>query len=89
MINYGTNGNWAYHPNIECVVFTVRDDDKPITCKVSMEAIEDHYGNCKDEAEVLDKAKEHFDEITDQIGDKISSNRFEEDGSVLLRSQDW
>lgn len=88
MIDYGTNENWAYHSNIECVVFTVRDDDHPITCKVSMEAITDHFGNC-DEQEILDKAKEHYDEITDQIGFKIARLQFEEDGSVLLRSGDW
>lgn len=89
MIEYGTNENWAYHSNIDCVEFTVRDDGQPITCKISMEAITDHFGNCKDEAEVLDKAKEHFDEITDQIGDKIGRKRFEEDGSILLRTGDW
>lgn len=88
MIEYGTNENWAYHSNIECVVFTVSDDGKKITCKVSMEAITDHFGNC-DEQGVLDKAKEHFDEITDQIGDKIGKKRFEDDGSILLRSGDW
>ena len=88
MIDFGTNENWAYHSNIECVVFTVIDDDQPITCKVSMEAITDHFGNC-DEQEILDKAKEHFDEITDQIGFKIARLQFEEDGSILLRSGDW
>lgn len=35
-----------------------------------MEAIRDHFGNCE-EKEILDKAKEHFDEITDQIGDEL------------------
>ena len=88
MIDFGTNETWAYHSNTECVVFTVRDEGQPITCKVSMEAIEDHYGNC-DEQEILDKAKEHFDEITEQIGDKIGRKRFEEDGSILLKSGDW
>jgi len=88
MIEYGTNENWAYHSNIECVVFNVISDGQSIICQVSNEAIEDHYGDCT-EQEILDKAKEHFDEITDQIGFKISVNRFEEDGSVLLRSQDW
>jgi len=89
MIEYGTNENWAYHSNIECVVFTVIDDDQPVTCKVSMEAIEDHYGNCNDVGGILDKAKINFDEITDQIGFKIARLQFEEDGSILLRSGDW
>lgn len=54
-----------------------------------MEAIEDHYDNCETEDAILDKAKEHFDDITDIIGDKVGKKLFEEDGSILLRSGDW
>jgi len=45
--------------------------------------------NCANDDEILDKAKEHFEDIIDEIGDKCGKRLFEEDGSILLRTTDW
>ena len=89
MIHYGTNENWAYNSRTETVVFTVEEDGQRYPCAVSREAIEDHYGNCANDDEILGKAKEHFEDIIDEIGDKCGKRLFEEDGSILLRTTDW
>ena len=87
MIEFGTNENWRYQS--DWVEFTVKNETQTIRCKVSREAIEDHYGDCDTDEERLNKAKEHFDEITDEIGHIILAGRFEDDGTILLRSKDW
>jgi Protein of unknown function (DUF1488) len=89
MIDFGTSENWVYNSSRDTVTFHVYQDGSPITCRVSMEAITDHFGFCDSDDEVLQKAKENFDEITDQIGYKIARGQFEEGAEVVLRSQDW
>lgn len=88
MFDFGTNEEWSYHSNTECVVFTVINNEEKINCRISMEAIVDHYGDCEED-EILDKAKEHFDEITDIVGHKITANKYEKDGSILIRTNDF
>ena len=34
-------------------------------------------------------AKKHFNDIADRFSDLLGQGRFEDDGSVLLRSTDW
>ncbi len=84
VIEYGTNETWAYHTDIGAIVFTIVVHGKVTTCKVFRETIEGLYGACESEMEVLDKAKENFDEITDRIGFKAHRKQFEEDGSIVL-----
>ncbi|MCH7905662.1 MAG: DUF1488 family protein [Armatimonadetes bacterium] len=91
MIHYGTNETWAWHPDTEEVRFTVWDDDsnREIECRVTRECIADHCGNPSGPDACFTAAKEHFDAITDQVGYYIGLGRFEPDGSILLRTNDW
>ncbi len=91
MIHYGTNETWRWHPAIEEARFTVLDDDRnrEIECRVTRECIEDHCGNPSGPDACFTAAKEHFDAITDQVGYYIGLGRFEPDGSILLRTNDW
>lgn len=61
-------------------------DGRQIICRVSEEYLSDTYAPDLSGVEVLDIAKEHFDEITDLWGHKITNGQFEKDGSVLIRS---
>ena len=63
--------------------------DKPVKCRVSQECIEDNMGDPRTPEACLDAAKAHFDAITDKVGFLIAAGRFEEDGSIVLRSADW
>lgn len=56
---------------------------------MSREAIDDHYGDSEDDHEALEKSKVQFDEITDLVGDKIGRRLYEEDGTILLRTDNW
>jgi hypothetical protein len=69
--------------------FAVRVDGQRVLCRVSWEAITDHLGDPLTESECLGAVQAHFDEITDKVGHKIATGRFEPDGSVLLRTGDW
>jgi hypothetical protein len=89
MLDYGTNESWYLDgPTME-VRFKVKKDGQPILCRVTHECIEDHCGNPKGEEACLTAAREHFDAITDRIGELIELRRFELDGSVLLKTADW
>ncbi len=89
VVAYGTSENWFWTGGREVVEFTVHDEGRPITCRVSRECIEDNFGNPGDSGACLDEAKARFDAITDLIGHFIAMGRFEADGSILVRSQDW
>ncbi len=71
------------------VQFSVEVGRREILCRVSREAISNHFGEDLRTAEdCLDAAKESFDGITDRLGRKILLRQFEPDGSVLLRNED-
>ena len=91
MIHYGTNETWAWHPDTEEARFTVLDDDsnRKIECRVTRECIADHCGNPSGPDACFTAAKENFDPITDLVGHYIGGGRFEPDGSILLRTDDW
>jgi hypothetical protein len=58
-------------------------------CRISREAIEDRYGNPQTPSACVQAAKKHFNDIADRFSDLLGQGRFEDDGSVLLRSTDW
>ncbi len=91
IIRYGTNENWAWHSDTEEVRFTVWDDirNREIECRVTRECIEDHFGNPSGPEACLAAAKKEYDPITDKVGHYIGVGRFEPDGSILLRTDDW
>jgi hypothetical protein len=64
-------------------------DGKLIRCRISPECIDDHCGNPRTPLRRTEAARAHFDEITERLTRLILSQRFEADGSILLRSSDW
>jgi len=60
-----------------------------VLCRVSREAIEDRYGDLSTPNACVQAAKGHFDDIADRLSDLLTQGRFEDDGSLLLRSTDW
>jgi hypothetical protein len=60
-----------------------------VLCRVSREAIEDHCGHPTSPKACLEAASNHCDEITSRLAALIVEGRFEADGSVLLRADDW
>ncbi len=89
VIAYGTSKYWWWNGVREVVEFRVHDEGWPIVCRVSRECIEDNFGNPRSPEECLDAAKERFDPITDVAGAMIRAERFEPDGSILIRTSDW
>ncbi len=60
-----------------------------VMCRISREAIEDRYGDPPTPNACVYAAKKHFNDISDRFSDLLAQGRFEDDGSVLLRSTDW
>ncbi|NIP71897.1 MAG: DUF1488 domain-containing protein [Gammaproteobacteria bacterium] len=88
MINYGSPAAWEYSGEYGEVRFSVELDGRDILCRVSREAIEDAYGPCPNDDARLSRARQHFDQLTDLVGDKISSGCFEPDETILLGTRD-
>lgn len=78
-----------YDPERDLMLFEGRDGDKPITCAISGEALEDHFGaRGSGRRQRLSAFTKHRDEIEDQARRKYLAGRREPDGSVLIRSED-
>ncbi len=89
MIEFYSAENMGWDSTHEETRLKVLKDGNSILCRISREAIEDHYDSPQSAEACLDAAKQHFEEITDGFGRLIAAGRFEEDSSVLLRSSDW
>ncbi len=70
----------------ESVKFPAEIDGKKIICKISIEALMDHF-NCdvNNPLAAFDKNRPAIIEITE---DFINGDLFEEDGSILVRNSD-
>ena len=88
MIDFGTADRFWWDGKNQEARHYVRNDDQRVLCRISMEALEDNFGDQDNEEACLAVAKEHFDDLTDAWREKIANRSFEEDGSVLLRSAD-
>ena len=87
MFNYDTIDEWKWHSMSRSVQFYVYDDnDKPILCRVSMEAITDAYEVPATGGDGLYSAKENCGAIIDAVSRKAAKGNLESDGSILLRS---
>ncbi len=84
MIDFGNARNMRLVSEVQ---FTVSVARREFICRVSQNAIEDHYGSATGEG-YLEAAREHFDDIAGRAGRKILLRQFEPDGSVLLRTED-
>ena len=94
MIDFGHAGDMRWVGEAKEVQFSVQFSVEVgrreiILCRVSQEAISNHFGEDLRTAEdCLDAAKESFDGIADRLGRNILLRQFEPDGSVLLRTED-
>lgn len=88
MIEFGNADSIWWEGSTDTACLFVKTQGRKVLCKVSAEAIDDHFGNATNDSARLDAAILHFDQITDVIGWKIVHNSFETDGSILVRSAD-
>lgn len=76
-----------YDPHRRKVVwFRAIVDEKCIDCGVSIDALIDHFGAFQDDP--LPAFRKHREHIHEAAGRLISRRRFEEDGTILIRSAD-
>lgn len=74
------------HSTGEAVVFRGRDGEKPVTCAISLEALEDHFD--ADEGSMMEAFKKNRERICHEARRKYLADRLEEDGSVLIKTTD-
>ena len=76
-----------YEPHRRQVVwFSAVDDEKVITCGVTIEALAEHFGAFADDP--LPAFRSHRELIWNTAGRFIAVRRFEDDGTILIRSAD-
>ena len=81
-----TPDEW-YEPHRRQVVwFSAVDDDKVITCGVTIEALVENFGAFADDP--LPAFRSHREVIWNIAARLIAERRFDDDGSILIRSAD-
>lgn len=83
------NPDPTYDVNREVILFWGEDNNKrKIACRISREALEDHFKLVlnKNAVEIFNQNQMY---ITQQAQRKYLSDRFEQDGSILLKTEDW
>jgi hypothetical protein len=88
MTKYATANHWVWDGTHEEVCLVARHHERSILCRISRAAIENRFGS-SGEQKPLHVAKQNFHAITDRLGEKIASQTFEDDGTILIRAEDW
>jgi hypothetical protein len=89
MLVFGCAREMRWDGATDEIRFAVRRDGQPVLCRVSRKALCDQFGqSAHSPTQCLDLAKAYFDILTGEVGGKIRDNRYEHDGSVLLRNSD-
>jgi hypothetical protein len=78
---------WYDHQRKKVVWFGAIVDDKTIECGISIEALADHFGAYYDDP--LPSFRSHREQIHEVATKLIIQRRFEDDGTVLIRSADF
>ncbi len=89
MIEFEDCAGWKWVGARDVVEFTADRDGHTIVCRVSRKCLEDHCGDPKTAGEYLDAAKKHSVAIEYRVQALIQRARFELNGSITLRSNDW
>ena len=89
VIELEASERWRWVERDGVVAFEVNDNGQPVDCRISHECISDHLGDQGAGAVSLAVAKEHFESITDIVSALIARGRYEPDGSILIRTEDW
>jgi len=74
------------HHRRNVVWFSAIDDEKVITCAISIEALTDHFSAYADDP--LPAFRNHRQQIWDIAAKLIAERRFEGDGTILIQSAD-
>lgn len=77
---------WYDHHRRKIVWFTAIIDEKTINCGISIEALRDHFGAFYDDP--LPAFRAHRAIIQEVATRLMMERRFEDDGTVLIRSAD-
>jgi len=77
---------WYDHHRRKVVWFRAIVEDKCIDCGISIEALRDHFGAFYDDP--LPAFRSHRARIHEVATELIEQRRFEDDGTVLVRSAD-
>ena len=85
MIEFSAD-EWYDHHRRKVVWFSAIIDEKSIDCAVSIEALADHFGAFYDDP--LPAFRSHRQQIRDLAAKLITERRFEDDGTILIRSRD-
>jgi hypothetical protein len=81
-----TADEWYDHHKRKIVWFSAIVDEKCIDCGISIEALAGHFGAYQDNP--LPAFKANRARIYDAATKLITERRFEDDGTVLIRSSD-
>ena len=74
------------HHRRSVVWFGAVDDEKVITCAISIDALTEHFGAYADDP--LPAFRNHRQQIWDTAAKLIAQRRFEDDGRILIQSAD-
>lgn len=77
---------WYDHHRRKVVWFKAIVDEKTIDCGISMEALADHFGAYFDDP--LPAFRTHRQAIQRATETLIAQRRFEDDGTIIIRSAD-
>jgi hypothetical protein len=77
---------WYDQHRRKVVWFSAIVDDKSIDCGVSIEALADHFGAFYDDP--LPAFRSHREHIQEAATTPITQRRFEDDGTIIIRSAD-
>jgi hypothetical protein len=77
---------WYDHHRRKVVWFTAIIDEKCIDCGVSIEALRDHFGAYIDDP--LPAFRANRSRIHAAATNLIAQRRFEDDGTIIIRSSD-
>jgi hypothetical protein len=76
----------AWNGERDCVSFAAELDGTTINCMISLEALQDNFGGSQ--MQPLDCFRENRKAIEAKAEALLYRKRFEDDGSILIRSQD-
>lgn len=74
------------HHRRSVVWFNAIDDDKVISCAISIDALTEHFGAYADDP--LPAFAKHRQQIWDRAAQLIAERRFEDDGTILIQCAD-
>jgi hypothetical protein len=86
-MNIEFNGDeWYDHQRRKVVWFRATVDEKVIDCGVSLDALSEHFGAYHDDP--LPAFRNHREAIRHAAAKLIIARRFEDDGTIIVRSAD-